>query len=180
MKLTHFLSIAAIAAVFASCSQQGPAGPTGATGADGANGVANINTTTYTVTTWNAATSSPVYTWVSTWTESDITDNNTDAVIAYWSTASSGWLALPVTNLLGANYGDELSYGYNDGFVTFSYYTGGTNTLPPSSYSGFTTIYFKVTVIPPSLQAKYPGTNWQNGMEVLNKVPEVRAALSQK
>ncbi|HTA28797.1 MAG TPA: hypothetical protein VK809_13480, partial [Bacteroidia bacterium] len=94
-----------------------------------------------------------------------------------WSTASSGWLALPVTNLLGQNYGDELSYGYDNGFVTFSYYTGGTNTLPPSSYVGFTTIYFKVTVIPPALQHKYPGTNWQNASEV-QKIPEVQAALN--
>jgi hypothetical protein len=177
MKLSHYLSVVAIATIFASCSQQGATGPAGPTGPTGPAGTANINTQQYTVTTWNAATSSPVYTWISTWSEPDITDNNNDAVLCYWSTASSGWLSMPVTNLLGGNYGDELSFGYTNGFVTFTYYTGGTNTLPPSSYSGFTTIYFKVTVIPPSMQHRYPGTNWKNASEVA-KIPEVQAALN--
>ncbi len=179
MKLSHYLSTIALAAIFSSCGSQGatgPAGPTGATGATGANGTANIFTTLYTVNSSNWTDPSSDVTWISTWTESDITDNNNDAVVAYWSTASSGWLALPVSSLIAS--GDEMSFGYNDNSVTFSYYTGGASfTQPPSSYAGFAVIYFKVTVIPPAIQHKYPGTNWQNASEV-QKIPEVQAALN--
>jgi hypothetical protein len=127
MKLTHFLSIGIIAALFTSCTgPQGPTGPTGAAGANGANGVANITTQTYTVTAADWTDPSSNTTWVSTWSESYITDENSDAVLAYWSNATSGWLALPVSSLV--TNGDELSFGYtsvSSGAVTFSYYTGG-------------------------------------------------------
>ncbi len=174
MKIIHYLGILAIAAIVGSCSK-GDTGATGPQGPAGNNGVANINTTIYTVTSsdWSA-TGSPAYTWISSWTAS-IADNNTDAVLAYWSTASSGWLALPVDNLIASQ--DEMTFGYDNNIVTFSYHTGGVATLPPSSYVGYTTIYFKVTVIPPALQAKYPGTNWKNASEAM-KIPEVRAALN--
>lgn len=170
MKLSHYLSIFAIAAVVASCSK----GDTGATGPQGPSGVPNINTQQYTVTSANWSAPTTPYTWIASFTESDITDNNNDAVEAYWSVSSSGWLALPATSLVVT--GDQLSYGYDDDIVTFSYYTGGTNTDPISSYSGYSTIYFKVTVIPPSIQVKYPNVNWKNASEAL-QVPEVQAAL---
>jgi hypothetical protein len=182
MRAIHYLSILAIAAVFSSCSkgdtgETGPQGPAGANGLNGANGVANINTQEYTVTSanWNA-TSSANTTYISTWTESDITDNNNDVVEVYWNNSSgAGWLSMPYPGLV-VN-GDLLSYGYNDNSITFQYWTGGTNTLPPSSYVGLSTLYFKVTVIPPAIQKRYPGTNWKNAAEVA-KIPEVATALN--
>ncbi len=165
-----YLSVLAIAAIFSSCSSEGPAGPQGPTGATGANGVANIFTQQFTVNSWTPT--SVATTWIATFTESDITDNNNVVVEAYWSNSSSGWLALPFSSL--DVFGDQLNYGYDNGSVTFSYYG---NNNPPSSYSNTSTIYFKVTVIPPSIQQKYPNVNWQNSSEAAN-VPEVKAALN--
>jgi hypothetical protein len=162
MRLAHYFSILAIAGIFAACSK----GDTGDTGPQGPSGVANINTQEYTVSAWTLNNT----TWTSTWSESDITDNNADAVEAYWSVSSSGWLALPDANLF--INGDELSYGYDNGVVTFSYYGNPANS--PAAY--YPTIYFKVTVIPPSIQVKYPGVNWKNAQEVA-QLPEVKAAL---
>jgi len=172
MKLKHYLSIIAIAAVVASCSK----GDTGPQGPAGENGVANISTEQFAVTGANWNDPNSIYTWVATYVESDITDNNNDAVDVYWSNSSSGWLALPVTNLISS--GDELSYGFNDNSITFSYYTGGANSNPPSFYTLYSTIYFKVTVIPPAIQVKYPNVNWKNAAEVAANVPEVQAALA--
>ncbi len=167
MKAIHYLSILVIAAMFASCSK----GDTGAQGPAGTNGVANISTQEYTVNSWPNETD---YTYYVTFSESDITDQDNDAVEVYWATPSvTGWLALPATGIYNA--GDELSYGFADNSITFNYYTGGSSSpnLPPSEYN---TIYFKVTVIPPSIQVKYPGTNWKNASEVAN-IPEVHDAL---
>ncbi len=167
MKLTHCLSILSIAAIVASCSKTGPTGP------QGPSGVANINTIDYTVTNWSDPSSNT--TWIASYYDGDITNSDLDAVEVYWSNAASGWLALPVTSLIST--GDELSYGYDNNSITFSYYTGGSAVLPPSAYNGYGTIYFKVTVIHPAVQVKYPNTNWKNAAEVAN-IPEVHAALT--
>lgn len=169
MKPTKYLSVLAIAALFASCAKQGP---TGLTGPPGQDGVANINTYQYTVTT-GGWTYVPSNTWIATFSEPDITSADGDAVEAYWSNASSGWLGLPTTNLDAQ--GDELNYGYNTGTVTFDYY-GNSNA--PTYYQNTLTIYFKVTVIPPSIQVKYPNVNWKNATQVAAMVPEVQAALA--
>jgi hypothetical protein len=166
MKITHYLSILAIGAVvFAGCK-----GDTGDTGPQGPSGVANIDTKEYSVGAggWTQASGTS---WYATFVESDITDNNNDAVEAYWSNSSSGWLALPFSNLDVS--GDQLSYGFDNNSVTFSYY-GNSNS--PDVYTYTQVIYFKVTVIPPAIQVKYPGTNWKNAAEVA-QIPEVKAAL---
>ena len=175
MKLKQYLSIIAIAAIAASCTKQGPAGPTGQ---NGANGVANIYTQQYSVglngqIDWTYVAAGSV--WTATFTESDITDNNSDAVEVYWSnsaSATAGWLALPFSDLDAA--GDQLSYGFNDNIITFSYY--GNPNFSPSAYGNTATIYFKVTVIPPAIQVKYPNVNWKDATQA-SQVPEVRAAL---
>ena len=172
MKLKHYLSIFSIAAAVASCSK----GETGPQGPAGANGVTNIYTQQYTVTGANWNDPNSTNTWIATFQESDITDNNNDAVDVYWSNSSSGWLALPVTSLIYS--GDELSYGFNNNSITFSYYTGPLYSNPPSFYTAYSTIYFKVTVIPPSIQVKYPNVNFKNAAEVAANVPEVQAALA--
>ena len=169
MKMTHYLSILAIAAVVASCSK-GDTGATGPQGPAGANGVANINTQVYNVSTWSYVSTS---TWTATGVESDITDNNNDAVEVYWNTSlNNGWLSMPATSIF--NTGDELGYGFNDNSITFTYFSNGSPNSPSYYYSN---IYFKVTVIPPAIQVKYPGTNWKNAAEVA-QIPEVRASLN--
>jgi hypothetical protein len=184
MKMKQYLSILAIAAIVASCSKgdTGPAGPIGTTGATGISGVANINTSIYIVsalsTPWVATTSSPTYNWVAACVDTNITANNVDAVVVYWNNnINEGWMPLPVPSLI--NQGDQMSYRYNDDSVSFTYYTGGTAVAAPSSYSNYATIYFKVAVIPPALQLKYPGTNWKDAAEVAT-LPEVQAALNGK
>lgn len=172
MKLSHCLSIFAISAILASCAKEGPTGPQGPAGYDG---VANINTRIYSVSTggWTYEGSD---TWTSTFGEPDISDNNVDAVEVYWSNSSnpaSGWFALPVSDLDVT--GDQLSYGFADNSITFSYY-GNSNS--PDQYGNTSTLYFKVTVIPPSVQVKYPHVNWKNASEVAAQVPEVQAALA--
>ena len=169
MKTIKYLSILAIAAIFASCSKgdTGATGPQGPQGVAGLNGVANINTSIYTVTVWNNPVAN---TWTSTYAEPDITDNNNDAIEVYWNTTlGSGWFTLPVTSLIAG--GDELTYGFTDNSITFTYYGGSDPSLTISP------IYFKVTVIPPAIKAKHPNTNWKNAAEVA-LLPEVQASLS--
>lgn len=169
MKLTHYLSILALAAIFASCGK-GDTGPQGPQGDPGTNGVANIYTRIYDVSLWSYAGSNN---WISTSQESDITDNNNDAVEVYWNTSlNSGWLSMPAASIFVPQ--DQLEYGFTDNSVTFTYYNNGSGNSPSNYYSD---IYFKVTVIPPSVQHKYPNTNWQNASEV-QKIPEVQAALN--
>lgn len=193
MKLTHYLSIITIAAIVASCSKgdTGPAGPIGSTGAAGVNGSANIITNTYTVTTTHTttdttslwvATGIPAYHWVAGFIDTNITANNVDDVVAYWSTSfGSGWIALPNSSLI--NPGDNLSYRYNDDSVSFTYYTGGGayTKYPgyPATSPAYGTMIFKVLVIPPALALHYPGTNWKNAAEVAT-LPEIQTALKAK
>ncbi len=174
MKAIKYLSIFAIAVIFASCAKDGATGATGPQGPQGNNGVANINTQIFSVGTggWSYASSAAV--WYVTFTESDITNNNTDIVEAYWSNSSSssaGWLALPQANLWVV--GDNFTYGFNDNSITISYY--GNTPNAPSAYEP--NLYFKVTVIPPAIQKKYPGTNWKDAAQV-SLIPEVQAALN--
>jgi hypothetical protein len=174
MKLMHFLSVIALAAMAASCTVEGPAGPVGPAGqngGNGANGTANIYSNTYTITSWS--TTATTNKWVSINADTNITNLSADAVEVYWSAPSdSGWLSMPHSNLVVS--GDELGYGFNTGSVTFIYY-GNTNATWPTV--AFDTVYFNVVVIPPVMQSKYPGTNWQNAEEVYQKIPEVKAAL---
>jgi hypothetical protein len=175
MRLTHYFSIFAIACIFASCSK-GDTGATGPQGPAGNNGVSDLSAVTYSVTVgdWTATTTANT-TWISTWSEPNITDYNNDAVEVYWSNTGSGWLSLPATGIIIS--GDELSYGFTDNSVTFTYYTGGSAVEPPSYYAAGTTLYFNVVVIPPSIQVKYPGTNWKNAAEAA-KLPEVQTMLN--
>lgn len=185
------ISILAITGLFSSCSKgdTGPPGPIGAQGTSGLNGSANIITSTYTVTTniasgdtsssWTS-TGTPTYHWIAGFIDTNITSNNVDVVQAYWSTSfGSGWNALPNSSLV--NQGDQLSYRYNDDSVSFTYYTGGapyTKYLGyPATSPAFTTIIFKVIVIPPTLTINHPGINWKNAAEVA-QLPEVQAALN--
>jgi len=178
------LSITGMSIGLSSCSKgdTGPAGPIGAQGDSGVNGVSNIISSTFTVTSssW-VSTGVPNYHWAANFINTNVTANNVDAVEAYWCTSlGSGWSPLPVSSLI--NPGDEMSFRYNDDSTSFTYYTGGTDVQPPSFYTtpnNYSTIIFKVTVIPPSIQVKYPGTNWQNAAEVA-LLPEVRAALNAK
>lgn len=193
MNVLHYVSVFAMAAILVSCSKgdTGPAGPIGATGAPGVNGAANITTNTYTVITTHTSsdtsslwtsTGTPTYHWVAGFIDTNITANNVDLVEAYWcTTLGSGWIALPNPSLI--NTGDNLSFRYNDDSVSFTYYTGGGpyTKYPgyPATSPAFSTLIFKVVVIPPALALNHPGTNWKNAAEVA-QLPEVQAALNGK
>lgn len=187
------ISILALSSLFSSCSKgdTGPPGAQGIQGIAGANGAANISTTIYSVTTtvvagdtissWTS-TSSPTYHWVVNFIDTLIDVNNLDVVEAYWSTSyGSGWNALPVVSLI--NQGDELNYRYNNDTVSFTYYTGGApyTKYPgyPAISKGYTTLLFKVLVIPPSLELSHPEINWKNAAEAA-ALPEVKTALNSR
>lgn len=186
-----YTSIMAMSGLFYSCSKgdTGPPGPQGAQGTAGINGSANIITTTYTITTtvvskdtessWNP-TSSPTYHWVAGFIDTNITISSVDVVLAYWSTSyGADWNALPVSSLL--NNGDEMSYRYNNDSISFSYYTGGApyTKYPgyPAASPGYSTLLFKVLIVPPGLALNHPNINWKNISQVA-ALPEVQAALN--
>jgi hypothetical protein len=173
MKLTKYLSVVAIAALFAACS--GETGPAGPTGPAGTNGVSDLSAYTYTVTTqWSDPSNEQ--NWLSTWTSSSINDYNNDAVEVYWSNTGSAWAGLPAT--LNNNPGDQLSYYFSNGYVYFTYFTGGPSYInPPNNYTFSATLYFNVVVVPPSIQNRYPNKNWKNPNDV-QYIPEVQAALN--
>lgn len=161
MKLTRYLSVLAIAAMFASCSQQGPTGPTGPAGA---NGVANITTTGYTVSplNWDNYNSS---TW---YVNTNQVVPTSDVAVVYYSLTGNGYTPLPAYSIFTS--GDFLTFSFSNsgGLTLWYYYSASSPTVD---------IFVNVVDIPPSVQAKYPNTNWQNSMEVLQKIPEVQNAL---
>lgn len=172
----------AVAATFSGCSKgdtgaTGSAGATGPAGTNGSNGVANLSTTTYSVTSVQWAYTTDMFDWAASFTNTSIPTADSDVVVGYWSNASSGWFALPVTNLIQS--GDEMSFSYNNNLVSITYYTGGTAMYPPSHYTGYLEILFKVVVIPPAVQYKHPGTNWKDARAVQN-LEEVQMALNRE
>ena len=166
MKLTHYISILAIAAVFGACSK-GETGPQGPQGPAGANGVSNLVISGYSISpgSWNSYNST---TW---YVNTNQVVPTSDVAVVYYSLDGNSYSPLPVYSAFTS--GDFLTFSFsNSGGLTLWYYFSAAQ--PP------VTIYVNVADIPPAVQAKYPGTNWQNGMEVLQKVPEVSAALSKK
>lgn len=182
--------IVGILTMLSSCQKgdTGPAGPVGAQGDSGINGSANIITAIYTVATtykpgdtvssW-VSKGSPTYHWVAGFIDTNMAGYNVDVVEAYWATAlATGWSALPVTSLI--NQGDEMNFRYSYDSVSFTYYTGGGSFSKypgyPANSPAYNTIYFKLVIIPPSLQLANPGINWKNASEVA-ALPAVEAAL---
>lgn len=166
MKTIKYLSILIIAAIFASCSkgEQGPAGPAGS------NGVANINSYTYTIYTYNWAVGSNNWEYVDL-NESNITNSNTDGVIVGVSEFGNGdWFGVPCSSF--AVVGDVMLCDYDNGVVRIQYSSNGSSGGSAPSI----TLYFKVTVIPPAIQHKYPNVNWKNYSQVA-ALPEFQAAL---
>ncbi len=122
----------------------GSAGATGATGATGANGTANIKTNIYPVTSSGWTTISAGASYKVVFADANISDADSDAVsVAVGSAANGPWLEIPTINIV--NSGDQMVFGYqnNQASVIYLY------TSAPSS-----TLYFKVTVIPPALIKK--------------------------
>lgn len=166
MKIINYLSVIAIAAIFASCKgDQGPAGPAGS------NGVANISSFQYTIGPGNWA-SNTNYWYYADLSASNITNSNSDVVIVDVSETGTGdWFGLQCSSYI--IYGDGMEYDYNGGVVRVQY--SSTNGTSTGTYPDIT-LYFKVSIIPPAIQVKYPNVNWKNYTEV-SRIPEVQAAL---
>ncbi len=151
-----------------SCDKQGPAGPagsngsnglngaTGATGAqgnpgtngtNGSNGTANIKTTIYAVAASDWTTITAGSTYEVGFSDTYITDADSDAVEISLSTNATGpWIALPLTNIIAS--GDQMIFQYENGQADVYY----LYTAAPTS-----SLYFKVTVIPPAAILKKTG-----------------------
>jgi hypothetical protein len=150
--LSVFIAAMALIAGCAKDGAQGPAGangsnglngstgPQGPSGANGSNGTANIKTAIYTVTASDWTTITAGSTYEVGFSDSYISDADSDAVEVSLSTNSTGpWIALPLTNIITT--GDQMIFQYENGQADVYYlYTSGPAT----------TLYYKVTVIPPS------------------------------
>jgi hypothetical protein len=160
MKLTSIFIIAM--AFLAGCSKDGAQGPagangsnglngtTGATGAqgtpgtNGTNGTANIKTNIYAVATSDWTTITAGSTYEVGFSETYITNADSDGVEVSLSTNATGpWIALPLTNFFSV--GDQMIFQYENGQADVYYLFTSAPT---------TTIYYKVTVIPPSATLK--------------------------
>lgn len=138
------LLVAAIA--FASCSKP----KDGATGPAGPTGNANVQTNTFTITSGLWTLSSTF--WYANYTT---TINDKAAVMAYWQTAPSEFVALPVTvNDL------EVYFKTTPNYVSICVRSAsGTNTV---ANPGDLTV--KIVIIPPAL--KKQNVNYANYSEV--------------
>jgi len=171
MKTIKYLSILCIAAIFASCTK-GDTGATGPAGANGANGVANISSYQYVISPGDWASNSNYWYYVDL-SASAISNSNSDLVVVDVSEYSTGdWFGLPTSSF--AVYGDGMEFDYYDGGVRVQY--SSTNGSSSGTYPNIT-LYFKVSIIPPAIQIKYPKVNWKNTAEIM-QIPEMQAVLA--
>lgn len=167
MKLRKYVSVLAIAVLAVSCSKQGPAGPQGPAGA---NGSANVTISNYVIYTnqWLPDNSNTGW-YVNLTTTIDPTYG---AVSVLFSYDNANWFGLPyVGNTVGdvdINY--VVSTNPNNVQIQYVPQTNGGSIGAPN------TVYVQVSLVPPGVEAKHPGTNWNNAMEV-NQLPEVQAAI---
>jgi len=118
----------------------GSTGPAGPAGANGTNGTANIKTSIYAVSASDWTTITAGSTYEVGFSDSYISDADSDAVEVSLSTSATGpWIALPLTNIITS--GDQMIFQYENGQADVYYlYTSAPTTE----------LYYKVTVIPPA------------------------------
>ncbi len=161
MKTTKFLTAVmaiGIAATFFACTKgdtgaTGPQGPAATNGINGANGVANIKDSIYTIYTYNWLTETNGFYVVLD--NFHLTSSTTDGVEVFFSEEDVTWQGLPESYAIVP--GDNLQYQYDNLWIQLNYYYASKPTI---------TIYCKVVVIPPSVMAQHPNTNWKNYSEV--------------
>ena len=140
--MVMLMSITAI--LFNGCK-----GKDGAPGATGPAGNANVHSGTVSVTpgSWSNPQTGE---YTAAFSDPSLTNATVDGVEAFISPDGVTWLAIPQTSLL-VN-GDNMSYAYQNGAVTFIYLYTSAPTV---------TVYLKVVVIPPALRTN-PNVNYKN------------------
>lgn len=157
------------AGIFYGCSKDtGPTGPQGPAGSTGAPGNANVLTImdsvnssagwTFAGTQWYAFFPNP-------YINSTFLKDGGFAEVFLSTDGGSTWNSMPYT-YIGATLTAQWSYSYTSsggGTGVYIYFTWNdqlAHTDPYATY-GFTA-RFNVVSITPSLQVKYPKTNWSN------------------
>ena len=152
------LIVIIIATAFNACTK-GDTGPEGPTGATGATGNANVNTQTFTISSWTY--SSPSYS--ASVTDYDITQDIVDngAVMVYVSNGSGGWQPLPLTVYPSSSYSS--TYTTVHALYTVAFYKTDSDLTQPADPG---TLSFKVVAIAGVAYKKHPNVNWRNYEEV--------------
>jgi hypothetical protein len=160
------LSIILFAVLVSSCSKTGSTGPTGPQGPAGKNGAANVSMVSVSVpyTSWIESNSTNWFYYTSD------TIPSTDVCEVYALIGNGGYTPLPTITLAGLNGGQFYDYYQTITPVKLCYYNSGGTAVQ-------STFDFNIVDIPPSIQVKYPSTNWTNPDEVA-LLPEVAAVLS--
>ncbi len=143
--------IAAIS-LLVSCAKQGPIGPTGEqgpSGTNGSNGATNVKTIidSVPVSAWSANSLG----FSASLVASSINAADSDYVTVAASTANNAtatWYGLPYSNFLSS--ADQMEFSYSRYQVTAQY----NYTSAPVA-----TVYFKITVTPPSAINKKSGSS---------------------
>lgn len=139
-------------------------GDTGPTGPEGQSGNSNIVSTTYSVSSWSW--SSPYYYQNLSVPALTPTNVNSAAVMVYFNTSGTTWLALPYTQY-NSPYDYFMGFSTSEGNVqvTWFYDSSLSSGSSPSTYYG-STIQFKVVVIPPAARIRNPNVDLRNYEEV--------------
>ena len=160
-KIKMFLSlliVVIIATTFNACTK-GDTGPQGSAGANGYNGNANVNTQTFTISSWSF--NSPSYS--ASVTDYDITQDIVDngAVMVYVSNGSGGWQPLPLTGYPTSTYSS--TYTTVHALYTAAFYKTDSDLTQPASPGALS---FKVVAIAGLAYKKHATVNWRNYEEV--------------
>lgn len=155
MKNLYLLSIITI--LLLSCNKEGPEGPAGTNGQDGN---ANVQLTTFAITSWTESGVS--YKAASPWL-SDITQNIVDngAVHTYMSNGSGGWEPLPLTLYPSSTYSRTYTAVHYLNGVTL--WVNDSDLNLPSDPG---TRSFKVVAVAASAKIANPDVDYTNYEEV--------------
>lgn len=155
LKLGVFLCCSTVL-LFIGCEK----GNDGEDGAPGKNGSSNVESRTFSVSSWSY--SSPFhYTNLSV---PELTQQNINSagVMVYFSTTGTDWVAVPYTQY-NSPYNYFMGFNTSVGIVqiTWVYDTSLSQGSDPTTYYGVNLLY-KVVVVPPSAKILYPNIDYKN------------------
>jgi len=141
------------------CKKEGP---------PGADGNANVDYSTQTVTSWGW--SSPYYYANLPMPELTSANINTAAVMVYFTSTGSAWVALPYTQYNSPNQNYIMGFNTSVGQVqiTWFYDTSLFDGDDPNTYYG-TNLQFKIVVIPPAVMLANPDLDLRDYEDVKNR-----------
>jgi hypothetical protein len=153
MKNKFLLLASVLLLTFSACKKEGPAGK------DGKDGNANVQSSTFTVTSWGY--SAPSYYADINYSAITAGIINNGAVLVYLSNGSGGYSQLPLTIYPSSSYSETLETVSGPGFVRI-FITDSDLTAPITPG----TLTFKVVVIAASARMANPDVDLSNYNQV--------------